>query len=128
MKHLIPLLAAAFLGACCTPGAGMADGAPDPVCSFTVTDASAWKDRMPGPDGANGNLVVVIEVEDDGISRRFTSQGTGADGTITLDVVEWDQDAGHGKIVFRQKGIDAERVAVRCGGETVQTLDVKTVY
>lgn len=106
----------------------MTDATPDPVCAYTVTEASAWKDRMPGPDGANGNLVVILEVEDDGISRRFASQGVSADGTLRLDVVEWDQQAGRGKIVFRKKGLEAERVEISCGGETVQTLDVQTVY
>ena len=128
MKHFLTLLAAPLIGACCTPGTSMTDTPPDGLCAFTATETSAWKDRMPGPDGANGNLVVVVELEDDGISRRFTSQGVGEDGTLTLDVTEWDQEAGLGKIVFRNKGLEAERVEIRCGGEVIQTLDVKTVY
>ncbi|MEQ8559011.1 MAG: hypothetical protein RIB03_11900 [Henriciella sp.] len=133
MKQIAPILTAVLLGACTTQGAGMADdpsGEPMPqVCNVAITDTSAWKDRMPGPEGANGNLVVMLEVENDDISRRFESQGIRDDGTLVLDIVEWDQPAGIGKIVFRQKGISPDRVEIRCGGETVKTIEeIMDVY
>ena len=79
MKPFACLAPLVFFGACCmTPPAPGEDGETadmtTSICSMTLTDVSAWKDKMPGPDGANGNLVVVLEVENDGISRRFDSR------------------------------------------------------
>ena len=127
MKPALALLAAA-LTACTQPGPAMPDPAA-PLCNFTITDTSAWKDMMPGPGGPSGNVVVMVELEDDGVSRRFDAQGVGPDGTLTLDVVEWGPQEGLGRIVYRTKGIDPARVEIRCGGTTLTTIDeVMKVY
>ena len=118
MKTPALLSSALFLGACCMTGMPMAeDGDPDAagnLCGFAIKDVSAWRNQMPGPDGPSGNLVIVIEIEADEISRRFQSGGI---------------SSGIGKIVYRKKGVPAERVEIRCGGEIVTTIDkIDTVY
>ena len=129
MKYLAGLLAAGALTACGTPPpATTMPDTPTQLCDFTITDTSAWIDRMPGPGGPGGNLVVMVEVENDGISRRFESGGMHADGTLLLDVVEWGPQAGQGKIVYRKDGLSPDRVDVRCGGEPVTMIDVQRVY
>ena len=133
MKHFTPLAAFVLLGACCTPGHSMPDSpettATPSICNFAVRDISAWRNRMPGPEGAGGNLVVVIEIEADEISRRFQSQGVSEDGTLMLDVVEWDHPSGIGKIVYRSKGVAADSVEIRCGGELLTRIgEVMDVY
>ncbi|WP_084396723.1 hypothetical protein [Henriciella aquimarina] len=129
MKLTFPLLAAAMLGACTAPGGPMAETPATPLCEFTITDQSAWKDMMPGPDGPSGQVVVMLEVKADGLSRRFESQGVSENGTLMLDVVEWGPDAGLNKIVYRSKGIDPARVEIRCGGDALTTIDeIMKVY
>lgn len=133
MRHTLAIAAFAIVSACCTPGSAMPDSDTPPneadVCGFIVKDVSAWKNRMPGPDGANGNLIVMIEVEDDGVSRRFESRGIDETGTLKLDVVAWGPDAGLGKIVLRDKGLSPKRIEISCGGEQVTTIEeVMDVY
>ncbi|RIJ32888.1 hypothetical protein [Henriciella mobilis] len=133
MKTPALLSSALFLGACCMTGMPMAeDGDPDAagdLCGFAIKDVSAWRNQMPGPDGPSGNLVIVIEIEADEISRRFQSGGISENGTLLLDIVEWDHPSGIGKIVYRKKSVPAERVEIRCGGEIVTTIDkIDTVY
>jgi len=133
MKAPALLSSTLLLGACCITGVPMAEvGEPDEagsLCSFAIKDVSAWRNQMPGPDGPSGNLVVVIETEADEISRRFQSGGISDEGTLMLDIVEWDHPSGIGKIVYRKKGVPANRVEIRCGGEIVTTIDkIDVVY
>ncbi|WP_300376353.1 hypothetical protein [Henriciella sp.] len=131
MRYLTGLLAAGALTACAAPAPTPGTPVPDThrqLCNFTMTDASAWIDRMPGPGGPSGNLVVMVEVENDGTSRRFESRGMRGDGTLLLDVVEWGPDAGLNKITYRSKGLSPERVEIRCAGAPVTTVDVMKVY
>jgi hypothetical protein len=97
------------------------------VCRFQITDAAAWINRMPGPGGPSGNLVVSVEVADDGISRRFEPSGMDR-GTLSLDVVEWGPREGIGKIVYRARSQSPERIDISCEGQPLTALDVQTVY
>ena len=120
MKNVFSLLAIALTGACAMPG----NATPSPLCNFTITDTSAWINMMPGPGGPPGNLTVVVELEDDGVSRRFEPQDMDSDGTLKLDVVEWGPEEGLGKIVYRTKGVQPDRIEIFCDGELVTSTDV----
>ncbi|MGB3625157.1 MAG: hypothetical protein WA989_05000 [Henriciella sp.] len=125
MKSYLSALAllVAAPAACIMPG--MAE--PSPVCDFETLDTSAWINMMPGPGGPPGNLVVMVKVEDDGISRRFDSRGLSADGTLMLDVVECGPKEGLGKIVYRGKGLRPQRVDIYCGGALVTRIEDVTI-
>lgn len=122
MKRAFPLLPLALTGACLMPG----KATPSPLCNFSITDTSAWVNMMPGPGGPPRNLTVVVEIEDDGMSRRFEPQGVDENGTLKLDVVEWGPKEGLGKIVYRTRGHQPERVEIFCDGDLITSTDVTT--
>ncbi|MEQ9314336.1 MAG: hypothetical protein RLN72_00705 [Henriciella sp.] len=119
---------ASLLPALTLAGCAYFQPAPPPdLCSFEVLDASAWTNRMPGPDGPANNLIVILRVDDDGISRRF--QAYQMEGrTLPLHVAKWEPEEGLGKIVYRGKSQGADRVEIFCDGLLVTSLDVAAVY
>ena len=128
MKPLARLAAALMIAPLMTGGCAVPEkpAAASPLCAFDIRDASAWVNRMPGPGGPPGNLIVALEVTDDGISRRFEPQGL-TSGTLRLDVVEWGPEAGLGKIVHRARGPAPTRVEIFCQGQLVTTIEDVTI-
>lgn len=122
MKALAPLLTALLMTACTMSG----HSTPSPACGLAPIETDAWINMMPGPGGPPGNLVVIMKVENDGISRRFDAQGPDADGTLRLDIVEWGPDEGLVKIVYRNK-MSPKRIEIFCDGALVETIEDVTI-
>lgn len=112
-----------------TPGAG---GSRTGACAFAVNDASAWVNRMPGPQRAEARpLIVSAAMTDVGMKAVLEESDASTAHTLVLEVVASEAAPIPGRLAWRG-AVPAtmyERVEIRCGGDILRVIDgVERVY
>ena len=127
MKHaLVP--ASVTLASLAAPGCALFSPSPvSEVCDVEVQRTSAWINAMPTIGKASRQLIVMMIVDDDGISRRLDLQETSSDGRASFNLVEWGPEEGLGKAVYRGSETSAQAVDIYCDGRLVSAVERITV-
>lgn len=101
-------------------------------CPFSVNDASAWINRMPGPARADARPVVVSAQMTDVRAKAVLERSPASSGTtLVLEVVESDAAPIPGRLAWRGASPEEmyERVEIRCGGDVLRVIDrIERVY
>ncbi|MEM9705545.1 MAG: hypothetical protein AAF850_05650 [Pseudomonadota bacterium] len=133
------LAAIAVTQAGCTATPNTDDGAEDVAeevaCPVTITTASAWVNRMPGPD-AKPRLHVVASLEGVGagistLQRSEEQPGDALHLTMALEANAGDGDLTTAEVRYSELA-DAPPsggVVITCGGTTIKTIEtIEIVY
>lgn len=107
-------------------------GARAGACAFAVNDASAWVNRMPGPQRTDARPLIVSAVMTDvGMKAVLEESDASTARTLVLEVVESEAAPIPGRLAWRG-AVPAtmyERVEIRCGGDVLRVIEeVERVY
>lgn len=102
------------------------------ACKFAINDASAWVNRMPGPERADARpLIVSAQMTDVRAKAVLEKSDSSSVSTLVLDVVESDAAPIPGRLAWRGPvpATMYERVVIRCDGEVLREIDgIERVY
>lgn len=113
-------------------GDGRVAGAGGDPCAYEIVDASAWVNRMPGPEPSDARpLIVSAELADTTTRAVLETRSATPGGVLMLEITASDDAPIPGRLAWRGP-VPREmydRVEIHCSGDLLHVIDeIESVY
>lgn len=101
------------------------------ACPYSIADASAWINMMPGPAGARRNLVVLVHLAEKTANTMLLRSPSSTPGRLVLELRDTEAAPIPGQVAYREPVADppVREIALRCrGGDIYAIRSIERVY